>query len=115
VIIGSRRQSGRRIPLPLDRGHGSRSQAPRLPRGRLAPGHSGGLELRASQPRIEHFRRAPDGWRIQDLRGHGSLHLEALNVAIDLPELYAGVLPSKEAQAKCPWGVTYRHAKKPAL
>jgi len=46
----------------------------------------------STEPRIEHFRREPDGWKIRDLRGQGTLRLEALNITIDLCELYAGVL-----------------------
>jgi hypothetical protein len=46
----------------------------------------------STEPRIEHFHREEAGWKIHDLRGHGTLRLEAFELAIDVAELYAGVL-----------------------
>ena len=34
------------------------------------------LAVSSSERRMEHFRREPDGWKIQDLRGAGTLHLQ---------------------------------------
>lgn len=58
----------------------------------------------SSEPRIEHYRREADGWKIHDLRGEGTLRLEALGITLDLGELYAGVLAPGGAQAQGPAG-----------
>ena len=34
----------------------------------------------SSEPRIEHYRREADGWKIHDLRGGGTLRLEAFDI-----------------------------------
>jgi Uma2 family endonuclease len=57
------------------------------------------LVVSSSEPRIEHFRRAPDGWKVHDLRGQGAVRLPSLDLVIDLAELYAGILTHPEAQA----------------
>ena len=43
------------------------------------------------EPRIEHFRREPDGWKVHDLRGQGTVHGQALDITHDLADLYANV------------------------
>jgi hypothetical protein len=45
----------------------------------------------STEPRIEHFRREGDGWKIHDLRGEGTLRLQALDLTLDLAELYNGL------------------------
>ena len=72
----------------------------KLPDYRTIPSLQDILVVSSTEPRIEHFRRAPDGWKIHDLRGQGTLRLDALDVTIDLAEFYAGVLPSGAAQAE---------------
>ena len=62
------------------------------------------LVVSSSEPRIEHYRREADGWKIHDLRGGGTLRLEAFDITLDLGELYAGVLAPGGAQAQGPAG-----------
>ncbi len=45
----------------------------------------------SSEPRIEHFRREEAGWKIHDLRGAGTLRLQAFDLTLDLAELYKGL------------------------
>ena len=45
----------------------------------------------STEPRIEHFRREPDGWKIHDLRGDGTLRLQGFDITVDLAELYKGL------------------------
>ena len=71
----------------------------KLPDYRTIPSLQDILVVSSTEPRIEHFRRQPDGWKIHDLRGEGTLRLEALDLTIDLAELYAGILSLSEAQA----------------
>lgn len=71
----------------------------KLPDYRTIPSLRDILVVSSSEPRIEHFRREGDGWKIHDLRGAGTLRLQAFGIAIDLRELYAGVLTPAEAQA----------------
>jgi hypothetical protein len=47
--------------------------------------------------RIEHYRHEPDGWRIHDLRGQDTLRLQTWALALDLADLYAGVLDTGKA------------------
>ena len=56
----------------------------------------------STEPRIEHFRREPDGWKIHDLRGEGTVRLQALDITLDLAELYAGILSSRSQAADSP-------------
>ncbi len=50
------------------------------------------LVVSSIEPRIEHFRREADGWKVQDHAGGGTVRLDSLGIAIELDELYAGVL-----------------------
>jgi Uma2 family endonuclease len=63
----------------------------KLPDYRTIPSLQDILVVSSTEPRIEHFHREPDGWKIHDLRGEGTLRIEAFDVTIDLTELYAGV------------------------
>lgn len=74
----------------------------KLPDYRTIPSLQDILVVSSAEPRIEHFRREPGGWKVHDLRDQGSLRLETLDLTIDLPELYAGVLPLSEAQSGSP-------------
>jgi Uma2 family endonuclease len=65
----------------------------KLPEYRTIPSLQDILVVSSGEPRIEHFRREPDGWKVHDLRGQGTLRLQALGVTLDLHELYTGVLP----------------------
>ena len=49
------------------------------------------LVVSSTEPQMEYYRREPDGWKIHDLRGRGTLRLEAFDVTLDLAELYARV------------------------
>jgi Uma2 family endonuclease len=71
----------------------------KLPDYRTIPSLQDILVVSSTEPRIEHFRREPDGWKIHDLRGQGTLRLDAFNITIDLAELYSGVL-SKRSQSE---------------
>jgi Uma2 family endonuclease len=71
----------------------------KLPDYRTIPSLQDILVVSSTEPRIEHFRRESDGWRIHDLRGQGTLRLEAFDITIDLADLYAGVL-SKRSQSE---------------
>ncbi len=68
----------------------------KLPDYRTIPSLQDILVVSSTEPRIEHFRREPDGWKIHDLRGEGTVRLQALDITLDLAELYAGVLPPGE-------------------
>jgi len=50
------------------------------------------LVVSSTEARIEHFRREPDGWKVQDYAGSGTVTLGSFDVTLDLSELYAGVL-----------------------
>jgi Uma2 family endonuclease len=64
----------------------------KLPDYRTIPSLQDILVVSSAEPRIEHFRREQGGWKIHDLRGQGTLRLQALDLTLDLAELYAGVL-----------------------
>ena len=50
------------------------------------------LLVSSTEPRIEHFHRSADGWKVQDYAGRGAVTLGSVDVTLDLAELYAGVL-----------------------
>jgi hypothetical protein len=52
----------------------------------------------STEPRIEHWRREGDGWKVQDFRGEGRVRLQAFEVTIALAGLYRDLLPAEEAQ-----------------
>ena len=72
----------------------------KLPDYRTIPSLEDILVVSSTEPRIEHYRREGDGWKIHDLRGQGTLRLPACDITIDLAELYAGVLTPAGAQAE---------------
>ncbi len=59
----------------------------KLPDYRAIPSLRDVLVVSSSEPRVEHFYREDDGWKICDLRGTGTLRLQA----IDLADLYKGL------------------------
>jgi Uma2 family endonuclease len=63
-----------------------------LPDYRTIPSLQDILVVSSTEPRIEHFRREPDGWKIRDLRGEGTLSLQSLDLTLNLAALYTGVL-----------------------
>jgi Uma2 family endonuclease len=63
----------------------------KLPDYRTIPSLQDILVVSSAEPRIEHFRREGDGWKIHDLRGEGTLRLQALDLILDLVELYKGL------------------------
>ena len=65
----------------------------KLPDYRTIPSLQDILVVSSSEPRIEHFRREEDGWKIHDLRAAGSLRLQALDLTLDVGELYKGLTP----------------------
>jgi Uma2 family endonuclease len=71
----------------------------KLPDYRALPSLQDILVVSSTEPRIEHFRREDDGWKIHDLRGQGTVRLQALDTTLDLADLYAGILTSGAAQA----------------
>jgi Uma2 family endonuclease len=74
----------------------------KLPDYRTIPSLQDILVVSSTEPRIEHFRRERDGWKIHDLRGAGPVRLQALDITLDLADLYAGVLPQANPQAERP-------------
>jgi Uma2 family endonuclease len=72
----------------------------KLPDYRTIPSLENILVVSSSEPRIEHYQREADGWKIHDLRGGGTLRLEALGISLDLRELYTGVLVSEGGPAQ---------------
>jgi Uma2 family endonuclease len=76
----------------------------KLPDYRTIPSLQDILVVSSTEPRIEHFRREPDGWKIHDLRGQGTLRLEAFDITLDLADLYAGVLAPERAHSDRPAG-----------
>jgi Uma2 family endonuclease len=60
----------------------------KLPDYRTIPSLQDILAVSSTEPRIEHFRREGDGWKIHDLRGAGTLRLQALDLTLDLATLY---------------------------
>jgi Uma2 family endonuclease len=71
----------------------------KLPDYRTIPSLQDLLVVSSIEPRIEHFRREPDGWKIDDLRGEGTLRLQGLGITVGLAEIYAGLAPA-HAQAE---------------
>jgi len=69
----------------------------KLPDYRTIPSLQDILVVSSTEPRMEHFHREEGGWKIHDLRDEGTLSLQALDVTLDLAQLYAGMLP-KEPQ-----------------
>jgi Uma2 family endonuclease len=72
----------------------------KLPDYRTIPSVLDILVVSSTEPRIEHFRREADGWKIHDLRGEGVLRLESFGRTIDIAELYGDVLALREMQAR---------------
>ena len=56
----------------------------RLPDGREIPSVRGILPVSSTGPRFRAPRRTADGWRGQELRDEGAVHLQPLGVTIDL-------------------------------
>ncbi|MGH6901158.1 MAG: hypothetical protein ACREIR_00300, partial [Geminicoccaceae bacterium] len=56
------------------------------------------LLVSSTEPRIEHWRREADGWKVQDLRGEGVVRLQAFDITVALADLYDGLLPAEAAQ-----------------
>ncbi len=71
----------------------------KLPDYRTIPSLQDILVVSSSEPRIEHFCHEPDGWKIHDLRGAGTLRLQAFDLTLDLAELYTGLTRGR-AQAE---------------
>ena len=63
----------------------------KLPDYRAIPSLQDILVVSSIEPRIEHFRREPDGWKVHDLRGQGTVRVQALDITHDLADLYASV------------------------
>jgi Uma2 family endonuclease len=67
----------------------------KLPDYRTIPSLQDILVVSSTEPRIEHFRREQDGWKIHDFRGEGTLRLQAFDLTLDLAELYNGLSLSR--------------------
>jgi Uma2 family endonuclease len=70
----------------------------KLPDYRSIPSVEDILLVSSIEPRIEHWRREPDGWKVQDFRGDGVVRLQAFDVTIGLADLYQDLLPAEAAQ-----------------
>jgi hypothetical protein len=53
------------------------------------------LRVASTEPRVEHWRREVDGWKVQDLRGEGIVRLQAFEIEIALANLYQDLLPAE--------------------
>jgi Uma2 family endonuclease len=71
--------------------------ARKLPDYRTLPSLRDILVVSSLEPRIEHFAREADGWKVQDHRGEGMVRIPTLGVEIDLAALYHRLLPVAEA------------------
>jgi Uma2 family endonuclease len=56
------------------------------------------LLVSSTEPRIEHWRREADGWKVQDFRGEGVVRLQAFDITVPLADLYQDLLPAAAAQ-----------------
>jgi Uma2 family endonuclease len=63
----------------------------KLPDYRTIPSLRDILVISSTEPRIEHFRREGDGWKIHDLRGEGTLRLQGFGLILELAELYTSL------------------------
>jgi Uma2 family endonuclease len=63
----------------------------KLPDYRTIPSLQDILVISSTEPRIEDYRPEQGSWKIHDLRGEGTLRLQALDLALDLAELYTGL------------------------
>ena len=70
----------------------------KLPDYRGIPSVEDILLVSSTEPRIEHWRREPDGWKVQDLRGEGVVRLQAFGIRVALADLYQDLLPAAAAQ-----------------
>lgn len=69
----------------------------KLPDYREIPSVEDILLVSSTEPRIEHWRREADGWKVQDFRGAGVVRLQAFDVAIAVADLYQDLLPAESA------------------
>jgi Uma2 family endonuclease len=53
------------------------------------------LVVSSTEPRVEHWHRAEDGWRVHDFRGSGEIELQSFAITISVARLYQD-LPSAE-------------------
>jgi Uma2 family endonuclease len=70
----------------------------KLPDYRGIPSVQDILLVSSTEPRIEHWRREVDGWKVQDLRGEGVVRLQAFDLTVALADLYDGLLPVEAAE-----------------
>jgi Uma2 family endonuclease len=70
----------------------------KLPDYRGIPSVQDILLVSSTEPRIEHWRREADGWKVQDLRGEGVVRLQAFDLTVALADLYQDLLPAAVAQ-----------------
>ena len=70
----------------------------KLPDYRAIPSVQDILLVSSTEPRIEHWRRERDAWKVQDFRGEGVVRLQAFDVAIALADLYQDLLPAAGAE-----------------
>ena len=66
----------------------------KLPDYRSIPSVQDILLVSSTEPRIEHWRREGDAWKVQDFRGEGVVRLQAFDVRVALAELYQDLLPA---------------------
>ena len=70
----------------------------KLPDDRDIPSVEDILLVSSTAPRIEHWRRELDGWKVQDLRGEGVVRLQAFDLTVALADLYQDLLPAAAAE-----------------
>jgi Uma2 family endonuclease len=70
----------------------------KLPDYRGIPSVEDILLVSSTEPRIEHWRREADGWKVQDFRGQGVVRLQAFDITVALADLDQDLLPAAAAQ-----------------
>jgi Uma2 family endonuclease len=69
----------------------------KVPDYRTIPSVEDILVVSSTEPRVEHWQRAEDGWRVHDFRGSGEIALQSLAITISVAGLYQDLLPAEPA------------------
>lgn len=63
----------------------------KVPDYRTIPSVKDILVVSSDDARVEHLFRDGDGWRLKDVMGQGTIRLTAIDIPLDIGELYAGL------------------------
>jgi Uma2 family endonuclease len=69
----------------------------KVPDYRTIPSVEDILVVSSTEPRVEHWQRAGDGWRVHDFRGSGVIRLQSFAITISVAGLYQDLLPAEPA------------------